>query len=183
MEERKSNWITVEIVYQIHDLVIKTRILQQSGLVNIEKLKSVIGNRVKIGSTILNLLLAKSTSVTEPSSVEYNKFLVLCLTLTGDSVFSVLENALSLFCASGTVTVHHQSENDIVAIDEFMYCVKFLSDEEERCENRELSQELKMMYDELSDLSKMESFVTRGMVISSISWQSLLEMETKKVGS
>ncbi|KAG2378570.1 hypothetical protein C9374_008209 [Naegleria lovaniensis] len=182
-EERKANWISVEIVYQIHDLVIKTRILQQNGLVNIEKLKSVIGTRVKIGSTILDVLLAKTTSVNEPCSLEYNKFLAFCLTLTGDTVFTILENALSLFCASGTVSVHEQSEDDIVAIDEFMYCIKFLAEEEARCENKEVSQELKMMYEELSGLSKEEAFITRGMVISSLSWQSLLEIEFKKVGS
>lgn len=131
---------------------------------------------------LFQMLLEKSKSKSDNSTIEYNKFLMLCITLTADSMFTVLENALSLFCVSGSVTIHHQNEEDIVAIEDFVYCVKFVADEETRCDNNEIAQELKLMAEELQDMMRDEPLITRGMIVSSISWQTLLENESRKAG-
>ena len=68
--------MTLDAVSQIYDLVLKTRILQTNGLVNIEKLKTVLGTRVQIQPQILDMLIAKSRSGENDSMIEYNKFLV-----------------------------------------------------------------------------------------------------------
>ncbi|EFC47583.1 predicted protein [Naegleria gruberi] len=180
--ERSKDWLTLESVSQMYDLVLKTRILQPNGLVNIDRLKTILGNRVAIQPKILEVLIEKSRSMENESAIEYNKFIIYCITLTAHSLFTVLENALSLFCCSGSVTIHHQNEDDILAVDDFIYCIKFLADEERRSENNEVAQELVMMIDELKDLAKTEPVVTRGMVVLSISWQQLLESESAKVG-
>jgi len=87
---------------------------------------------------------------------------------------------LALFCASGSVTIHQHNDEDIVAVDELMYCIKFLADEEKSNQDQEISQELTNLYEELKEMHSTETFVTRGMVVSTLSWQALWEKESKE---
>ncbi|KAL9645279.1 hypothetical protein ABK040_002479 [Willaertia magna] len=170
--QRKECWLTVRLVNDLHLVIIKlikNNVIEKEKLITIcikVGIPSVVLDRILPLSLKRNCTSTGSNDNKNKDMVDYNRFIMFCLTLSSCSLFEVIENALKLF-----------SSNDIVSTDEFLYCLTFLEECESDVENirEDLVRNLKYFRDELKELCKVESFVTTDMITESISYQSLMQ--------